>query len=760
MKRGVAKHNFGPSDNWLFLVLIAGCCSLAEPNSTWKSSTICPTGDIQRVVIDTSTGEWKLLDDPIDVNVDTTNTIVINDNNDDNNDDNNGNNKGLLSDTNTRRLLRNDSFERILPVDPLQITNNFHRLMSTDGSNSLVTSESGNGNVKDNTMVMALARTCDCHENDVFVALCPEHSGWCTIDATEASAKCYSTGRMDWIARNIWPLLWLWYCTICAAVCCTFQGRILLDYVRGTILYYFCGFGDRFRNRDARNVDRYNNWIVEEIMDDERVDRQNVRRRRNEGSVTSRQMDAVANRSIYRGDGENDRQATEVPPTIVTSPSFLAGGSLDDTDSDDEAVPSPNLMRRLIQRCRNVVWPCQTSWKRYIKYNLMMRVEWIAMQDEFAFIESRQQRGLPHARFEMKTRRWNAATDVCSCSIEPSSLINSVDEPHCTICFSELEDGDKIGDLGCRHVFHADCLKMWVTKRNACPLCNIPIAHRKRILSDEFVKEEIESREPLGRSGLPSNNTGNSTDYDQTRTSVEGHYGSPSNQQRRGPRRLSQMPMTPSTVAASNYSSEDEFEDLEASSSPQNQQLESFSPAAVTSDNSSMFATPTHAEQIQEAEDESETYCSENINALEANTGAALDDVGCNINDFLEREESETDGIDIPSPPRRIRRRADENENKNDGDGNPMGDDAFAYASSVYSCFECGSTGLPDFGNTSDAVSLSLQIQQQDEHDRQTTEPQETATSNDRSATATELPFPRENTCEEYTPEYDGQNEA
>lgn len=752
MKYGVAKRIFSPSEsygNWLLLVLIAGCCNLAEPKPIWESSTVCPTGDIQRVVIDTLTGEWKFLDDPIDV--DTTNNDVINDNS-----------EGLLSDTNTRRLFRNDSNDRkrrILPVDPLQITENFHRLMSTDGSNSLVTSESGNGNVEDTTTVMALARTCDCHENDMFLALCPENSGWCTMDGSELSAKCYATGRIDWIARNLWPLLWLWYCTIFVAVCCTFQGRILLDYVRGTILYYFCGFGDRFRNREARNVDRYNNWIVEEILNDERVDRQNVRRRRNDGSVASRQMEAIANRSIYSGDGENNRQATEVPPTIVTSPSFLAGGSLDDSDSDGEAVPNRSLMSRLIQRCRNVVWPCQTSWKRYIKYNLMMRVEWIAMQDEFAFIESRQQRGLPHARFEMKTRRWNAATDVCSCSIEPSSLINSVDEPHCTICFSELEDGDKVGDLGCTHVFHADCLKMWVTKRNACPLCNIPIARRKRISSDEFVKEEAERREPLGRSGLPSNNTGNSTDNDQTLTSVEGHYGSPSNQQRRGPRRLSQMPMTPSTVAASNYSSEDEFEDLEAadlsregsSSSPRNQELESSSPTSATSESASRFATPTHAERIQEAEDENESCCSENINALEPNTGAALDDVGCNINDYLEREESETDCIDIPSPPRRIRRRADQN----DGDGDPMGDGVPAYAYSAYSCFECGSAGIPDFGNTSEAVFPSLQIQQQDEHDRQTTEPEENATINARSAAATE-----ENTSEENTLEHDGQNEA
>ena len=48
---------------------------------------------------------------------------------------------------------------------------------------------------------------------------------------------------------------------------------------------------------------------------------------------------------------------------------------------------------------------------------------------------------------------------------------NDMDDPTCTICFGPLEDGDRVGDLSCNHIFHAECLKSWLVRRNQCPLC-------------------------------------------------------------------------------------------------------------------------------------------------------------------------------------------------------------------------------------------------------------------------------------------------
>uniref|UniRef100_A0A7S0C9A4 RING-type E3 ubiquitin transferase n=1 Tax=Proboscia inermis TaxID=420281 RepID=A0A7S0C9A4_9STRA len=41
----------------------------------------------------------------------------------------------------------------------------------------------------------------------------------------------------------------------------------------------------------------------------------------------------------------------------------------------------------------------------------------------------------------------------------------------CSICLNDVKHGDKVGVLQCDHIFHSDCLKIWLRKKNLCPLC-------------------------------------------------------------------------------------------------------------------------------------------------------------------------------------------------------------------------------------------------------------------------------------------------
>lgn len=42
----------------------------------------------------------------------------------------------------------------------------------------------------------------------------------------------------------------------------------------------------------------------------------------------------------------------------------------------------------------------------------------------------------------------------------------------CMICFNSIDIGSKVGVLpNCQHVFHTQCLKDWLKRRNVCPLC-------------------------------------------------------------------------------------------------------------------------------------------------------------------------------------------------------------------------------------------------------------------------------------------------
>ena len=43
--------------------------------------------------------------------------------------------------------------------------------------------------------------------------------------------------------------------------------------------------------------------------------------------------------------------------------------------------------------------------------------------------------------------------------------------PTCSICLCDVEDGEVVGELGCGHVIHKDCLKRWLQRNNRCPIC-------------------------------------------------------------------------------------------------------------------------------------------------------------------------------------------------------------------------------------------------------------------------------------------------
>jgi len=63
---------------------------------------------------------------------------------------------------------------------------------------------------------------------------------------------------------------------------------------------------------------------------------------------------------------------------------------------------------------------------------------------------------------------------------EEEDDLDSLEVPTCTICFCPFEEGDIIADLPCKHEFHVECLKGWVQRKNACPLCNVPLGKPER----------------------------------------------------------------------------------------------------------------------------------------------------------------------------------------------------------------------------------------------------------------------------------------
>ena len=55
-----------------------------------------------------------------------------------------------------------------------------------------------------------------------------------------------------------------------------------------------------------------------------------------------------------------------------------------------------------------------------------------------------------------------------------NDLDNTELEIVCAICLGPIQVGDRVGVLECRHDFHVDCLKIWLQRKNQCPLCQTP----------------------------------------------------------------------------------------------------------------------------------------------------------------------------------------------------------------------------------------------------------------------------------------------
>ena len=67
----------------------------------------------------------------------------------------------------------------------------------------------------------------------------------------------------------------------------------------------------------------------------------------------------------------------------------------------------------------------------------------------------------------------------------PETTIKSIknlseDKKKCLICLEKFVKGDKSIALPCIHIFHSECIKKWMKKKNCCPLCKNKIFKKKK----------------------------------------------------------------------------------------------------------------------------------------------------------------------------------------------------------------------------------------------------------------------------------------
>jgi len=58
-----------------------------------------------------------------------------------------------------------------------------------------------------------------------------------------------------------------------------------------------------------------------------------------------------------------------------------------------------------------------------------------------------------------------------------STSSSSLTSPQCTICLTDLQEGEKVRTLPCFHMFHGSCIDPWLRSNSSCPVCKTPISN-------------------------------------------------------------------------------------------------------------------------------------------------------------------------------------------------------------------------------------------------------------------------------------------
>ncbi|ROW02333.1 hypothetical protein VSDG_02470 [Cytospora chrysosperma] len=79
----------------------------------------------------------------------------------------------------------------------------------------------------------------------------------------------------------------------------------------------------------------------------------------------------------------------------------------------------------------------------------------------------------------------NAAPPASEAAIEKlekkridKEMMGDNGKAECTICIDEMQLGDEVTVLPCKHWFHGECVTLWLKEHNTCPVCRAPIEQR------------------------------------------------------------------------------------------------------------------------------------------------------------------------------------------------------------------------------------------------------------------------------------------
>lgn len=424
----------------IILTILSVAHSEVDPSasSSLHFTDVCSASQVVELVFNSTSGRYEYWDVPLDaeqvdgldfIPPDRDGMLGADRNDEKNNKDKStspfvgGEYDGETKNTTTDN--RTDEKRRNTPPDP---SNNFSPKISAGRFRNCACqrrygmSSSAETNF---TLDESLRNSVTINDDEIMYVVCPLTADVCEIplddDGTASTgAKCFIPNKKSVVViRNIWPLLLVWYTCFVSFLLCSYRGRhAILFCFRNTC-------GPRLNDRIATSV---LHRLDQHAADYRRQLRR--RRRRNGFMDDSHDDDSDANSFLWRAFWGRRLHHDEDYWNALDQPI---------------GTPPPEFSNPI----KELILPTKI-YRRKKCCSIGADVE-IGLGEGGCGNES--------ATLDDGSTRTELDASLC-----------------CTICFVDFDEGDRIGDLKCRHLYHVHCLKKWIGRRNVCPLCRSPLA--------------------------------------------------------------------------------------------------------------------------------------------------------------------------------------------------------------------------------------------------------------------------------------------
>jgi len=335
-------------------------------------------------------------------------------------------------------------------------------------------------------------RSCWCYVSlDGVEAYCPPDTDICSISFGKANCRINSTkGNM---ARIVWPFALFLSVTFLYLLVTSITGKFARAYVRrqlGNATACFRGHAPVQPDTDTVEVVKIEEEVeatVQVMADDLPAS----------GTASRDEALPLGNTGENGADSEDPPVAQPLAPSGYTTalPASYPSEIFGRQSNIDQLLRELHRLRETHQReLFASLWHLAFS-REYQSASRAQRQarlrSWITGQpynDSENVPQERLWWGTPRTlRLVLKTKRFQSSVvnggregsvqglHTDEGPNEANAAFDEHMEPRdgdmCAICLSQLEDGDIVGDIPCKHLFHKECLKSWLTRSTRCPLC-------------------------------------------------------------------------------------------------------------------------------------------------------------------------------------------------------------------------------------------------------------------------------------------------